>query len=118
MHVVADVGVQQDVARIAATAVPTYGRFDTWVDNAGLSIFGTIDQVSIEDVRRVCDTVFWGSCTARSRPCGTTPNGPTATARAEAPGYAVATSGAWAWSRSSASTARRTWSGDIARLTA
>ena len=58
--VVADVGRQQDVARIASTAVQQFGRFDTWVNNAGVSIFGRVDEVSIEDMRRMFDTNFWG----------------------------------------------------------
>jgi short-subunit dehydrogenase len=57
LPVVADVGRQQDVARIAAAE---FGRFDTWVNNAGVSIFGEITDVSIEDMHRVFDTVFWG----------------------------------------------------------
>jgi short-subunit dehydrogenase len=59
-YVVADVGNEDDVARIARTAVATYGRFDTWVNNAGVSIFGHIEDVSIRDMHRVFDTVFWG----------------------------------------------------------
>jgi short-subunit dehydrogenase len=60
VHVVADVGVEDDVKRIAEVALTEYGRFDTWVNNAGVSIFGTIDEVSVRDMRRVHDTVFWG----------------------------------------------------------
>ncbi|MCZ2827675.1 SDR family oxidoreductase [Modestobacter sp. VKM Ac-2986] len=58
--VVADVGRQEDVARIAAAAIAEFGRFDTWVNNAGVSIFGEIPEVSIEDMHRVFDTVYWG----------------------------------------------------------
>jgi short-subunit dehydrogenase len=56
----ADVGIEEDVARIARTAVEQFGRFDTWVNNAGVSIFGTVDEVSTEDMHRVFDTVLWG----------------------------------------------------------
>jgi short-subunit dehydrogenase len=58
--VVADVGRQEDVARVASAAQTEFGRFDTWVNNAGVSIFGEIPQVSIEDMHRVFDTVYWG----------------------------------------------------------
>jgi len=58
--VVADVGVRQDVQRIALTAIERFGRIDTWVNNAGVSIYGRIDQVSEEDSRRLFDTNFWG----------------------------------------------------------
>jgi short-subunit dehydrogenase len=60
VYVVADVGVEEDVKRIADVALAEYGRFDTWVNNAGVSIFGTIDEVSVRDMRRVYDTVLWG----------------------------------------------------------
>ena len=60
VHVVADVGREEDVARIAATAVAEFGRFDTWVNNAGVSIFGQVDQVSTQDMHRMFDTVYWG----------------------------------------------------------
>src|SRR3954454_17459604 len=56
----ADVGDQGDVARIADRALQHFGRFDTWVNNAGVSIFGRIEEVSLEDMRRMFDTVYWG----------------------------------------------------------
>ena len=60
LPVVADVGVEADVARVAAAAIAEFGRFDTWVNNAGVSIFGQIPEVSLEDMHRVFDTVYWG----------------------------------------------------------
>ena len=59
-HVVADVGRQEDVTRIADMAQQAFGGFDTWVNNAGVSIFGSADEVSIEDMRRMFDTNYWG----------------------------------------------------------
>lgn len=60
IFVVADVGVQQDVEKIADAAKKYYGHFDTWVNDAGVSIYGRLDQVSDEDNRRLFDTNFWG----------------------------------------------------------
>jgi short-subunit dehydrogenase len=60
VHVVADVGREEDVARIAQTALAEFGRFDTWVNNAGISIFGQVDQVSTTDMHRMFDTTYWG----------------------------------------------------------
>ncbi|SDQ05936.1 SDR family oxidoreductase [Quadrisphaera sp. DSM 44207] len=60
VHVAADVGREEDVARIAATAVAEFGRFDTWANVAGVSIFGHMDRVSTEDMRRMFDTTYWG----------------------------------------------------------
>jgi short-subunit dehydrogenase len=59
-YVVADVGNEDDVHKIAEVALAEYGRFDTWVNNAGVSIFGNITDVTTPDFRRVFDTVFWG----------------------------------------------------------
>jgi short-subunit dehydrogenase len=60
IHVVADVGNEADVQRIADDAIRTFGRFDTWVNNAGASIYGAALEVSIEDMRRVFETNVWG----------------------------------------------------------
>jgi short-subunit dehydrogenase len=59
-YVVADVGRLEDVQRIADTAMEHFGGFDTWVNNAGVSIFGRLEEVSDEDNRRLFDTNFWG----------------------------------------------------------
>lgn len=58
--VAADVGVQGDVERIGQTAMERFGRIDTWVNNAGISIFGRIEDVPLEDQHRVMQTNFWG----------------------------------------------------------
>jgi short-subunit dehydrogenase len=59
-HVVADVGKEAAVRRIAEVAVERFGGFDTWVNNAGLSIFGRLLEVSDEDHRQLFETNFWG----------------------------------------------------------
>jgi short-subunit dehydrogenase len=58
--VVADVAVPQAVDRIAATAIEEFGGFDTWVNNAGVSIYGKLTEVPLADKRRLFDTNFWG----------------------------------------------------------
>ena len=58
--VVADVSRRADVEALAAEAEALYGGFDTWVNNAGLSIFGRLEEVSDEDHRRLFDVNFWG----------------------------------------------------------
>jgi short-subunit dehydrogenase len=60
IHVVADVGDRAQVERIAETAIGRFGRIDTWINNAGLSIYGRLEQVSEKDNRRLFDTNFWG----------------------------------------------------------
>ncbi|TPE46273.1 SDR family oxidoreductase [Pontibacter mangrovi] len=60
IHLVADVGRREDVQRIAETAIRHFGGFDTWINNAGVSIYGKLSEVSEEDSRRLFDTNFWG----------------------------------------------------------
>lgn len=58
--VAADVGDRQQVARVAAEAIERFGHIDTWVNNAGVSIYGKLEAVSEDDSRRLFDTNFWG----------------------------------------------------------
>jgi short-subunit dehydrogenase len=60
VYVQADVGIEGDVKKIAAEAINTYGNFDTWVNNAGVSIYGKLEDVPVEDFRRLFETNFWG----------------------------------------------------------
>ncbi|ARS34686.1 SDR family oxidoreductase [Pontibacter actiniarum] len=60
IHVVADVGRRQDMQRLADAAVDRFGGFDTWINDAGVSIYGKLADVSEEDSRRLFDTNFWG----------------------------------------------------------
>jgi len=59
--VAGDVGRRADVERIAATALSTYGRIDTWVNVAGQTIYGPLRAVSDEDHQRLIQTNFWGT---------------------------------------------------------
>jgi short-subunit dehydrogenase len=58
--VVADVGKEKDVRNIAAQALKRFDRFDTWINNAGVSIYGRIEQIPVEDQRKLFETNFWG----------------------------------------------------------
>jgi short-subunit dehydrogenase len=60
IHVEADVGAEDDVRHIADAAVREFGGFDTWVNNAGVSVYGRALEVSIDDMRRLFETNFWG----------------------------------------------------------
>lgn len=59
-YVAADVGREEDVRRIADAALRHYGGFDTWVNGAAVSIYGGVEDVTIEDQRRLFDTNYWG----------------------------------------------------------
>ena len=59
-YVAADVGNETEVQKIADIAIQRFGGFDTWVNNAGVSIYGKVEDVPLEDARRLFDTDFWG----------------------------------------------------------
>ena len=60
VHVVADVAKREDVRKVAQAAEEEFGGFDTWVNNAGISIYGRVEDVDLEDMRRLFETNFWG----------------------------------------------------------
>ncbi|HZW08274.1 MAG TPA: SDR family oxidoreductase [Phycisphaerales bacterium] len=55
-----DVADRADVERVAQAAIERFGRIDTWVNNAGVSIYGRLEEAGEADSRRVFDTNFWG----------------------------------------------------------
>ena len=59
MHV-GDVADRSAMEGLADTAIASYRRIDTWINNAGVSIYGEISEVRIEDARRLFDTNYWG----------------------------------------------------------
>jgi len=59
-YIVTDVSSRDDLETLAAETIRAYGGFDTWVNNAGLSIFGRIEDVSDADHRRLFEVNFWG----------------------------------------------------------
>jgi short-subunit dehydrogenase len=58
--VVADVADPEAVDRVAEAAIREFGGFDAWINNAGVSIYGKLTEVPLEDKRRLFDTNFWG----------------------------------------------------------
>lgn len=56
----ADVADENGLREAARKAVSEFGRIDTWVNNAGGSIYGRLLDVSTEDLRRVFETNVWG----------------------------------------------------------
>jgi len=56
----ADVGRREDLQNVCHAAMDRFGGFDTWVNNAGVSIWGRLMEVTDEDNRRLFDTNFWG----------------------------------------------------------
>jgi NAD(P)-dependent dehydrogenase (short-subunit alcohol dehydrogenase family) len=58
--VVADVALQDEVEAIANKAITAFGGFDTWVNNAAVAIYGSLDEVPIQDQRHLFDVNYWG----------------------------------------------------------
>ena len=59
MHV-GDVADRSAMEGLADTAIGAFRRIDTWINNAGVSIYGEISKVDIQDARRLFDTNYWG----------------------------------------------------------
>lgn len=57
----ADVGEREQVEEIAARALAEFGGIDTWVNVAGLTIYGPLGEVTQEDHERLMRTNFWGT---------------------------------------------------------
>ena len=60
VYVAADVADKDALQKAADAANEKFGGFDTWVNNAGGSVYGRIADVPIEDFRRLFETNFWG----------------------------------------------------------
>jgi NAD(P)-dependent dehydrogenase (short-subunit alcohol dehydrogenase family) len=59
-YVAGDVADEAVVRELADSAIREFGRIDTWVNNAGVSIYGLLEEISIADARRLFDTNYWG----------------------------------------------------------
>lgn len=60
VYVVGDVGKFEDVQKIAVEAIEHFGGFDTWVNNAAVSIYGPVLDQPLADQRRLFETNYWG----------------------------------------------------------
>jgi len=56
----ADVANEEELRNVARVALEQFGGFDTWVNNAGVSIYGRIEDIPLDDFKRLFDTNFWG----------------------------------------------------------
>jgi len=60
IYAIADVADEDALERAAETARLRFRHIDTWVNNAGTSIYGRIMDVPTEDLRRLFETNVWG----------------------------------------------------------
>ena len=58
--ITADVRNEEDVEWLAVQVLEKYGRIDTWVNNAGVSIYAKIEDITSEDAKELFETNFWG----------------------------------------------------------
>ncbi len=59
--VAADVTSESEVTRIVEKALERWGKVDAWVNNAGVTAFGSLESTPLADLRRVMDTNLWGA---------------------------------------------------------
>jgi short-subunit dehydrogenase len=60
-YVTADVGRRDDVQAIADEARARFGGFDTWVNVAGLTVYGPLREIDYADHERLIQTNLWGT---------------------------------------------------------
>ena len=60
LYVATDVTVPEEIERLARTAVERFGAIDTWINDAGVGLFGTIEETDPDDARRLFETNYWG----------------------------------------------------------
>jgi NAD(P)-dependent dehydrogenase (short-subunit alcohol dehydrogenase family) len=59
-HVVCDVTDFEAVQRVAAHAVETYGRIDTWVNVAAVAVYARFEETTPAEFRRLMDVNYLG----------------------------------------------------------
>ena len=55
-----DVSDFEQVTALANRAAERFGRIDTWVNNASVSTYGTVEQTEVSDIRRVIEVNLLG----------------------------------------------------------
>jgi short-subunit dehydrogenase len=56
----ADVAEWDQVQRLAQDAVQAFGRIDTWVNNAAVSAYGTVEQMTADEIQRIIQVNLLG----------------------------------------------------------
>ncbi len=57
--VVADVSTEAGINAVSKHAIATFGGYDTWINNAGVGLYGATEAVSTADMRALFETNFW-----------------------------------------------------------
>jgi short-subunit dehydrogenase len=56
-----DVADSAQVLRLAEEAVNRFGRIDTWVNDAAVSEYGTVEEISLEEIERIVQVNLLGT---------------------------------------------------------
>src|SRR5207248_1199417 len=56
-----DVSQQSEIDELAEAALDEFGRFDVWVNNAGVAAFGEFDKVPMKEHEQVIETNLLGT---------------------------------------------------------
>lgn len=58
--VVTDVAEWEQVERLAQEAADRFGRIDTWVNNAAVSEYATVEEMTVEEIDRIIQVILMG----------------------------------------------------------
>jgi NADP-dependent 3-hydroxy acid dehydrogenase YdfG len=58
--VACDVSDQAQIENVAKQAIEQFGRIDTWINDAGLGMYGLLEETDLEDSHRLFEINFWG----------------------------------------------------------
>lgn len=56
----ADVADERAMKDLSERAIAEFGGFDTWINDAGVSIYGRLEDTPVADKKRLFDVNFWG----------------------------------------------------------
>lgn len=55
-----DVSKPEEVETLCDSALQVFGKIDSWINNAGVSIYGPLMDLPLEEERALFETNFWG----------------------------------------------------------
>lgn len=60
-HLAADVGEAGWADRVATAAIARFGGFDSWINDAAAAIYARVEELSLDEHRRVFDVGYFGT---------------------------------------------------------
>lgn len=61
LYIAADVSKAEDLTRIKDETLAAFGKIDTWINNAGVSLNGYLMESDLEEERRLFEVNFWST---------------------------------------------------------